>query len=596
MHLQVLNFVQCSHRTHKHVTGNNSDRWDKPLYQHANTHRLTVLPNFLLLPTFLIAIIPQNEKDAVLSDCDSDESDMDYEGETGHLPARLLNAYAEVMQTEHDWNDGLPFTTPPSPPQPPSSITCQPEEPRAKLQVVKNKDRVCPDPMDIFLLMYPPTLREITVEMSNLYSTQTKGKQLNLSMDELLTFYGILITSGYSSVPRRHMYWSVDNDVHNESISDAMRRKRFDEIMASVHVVDNTKITDDPFFKVRPIFSELNQSYKVMPFQEWLSVDESMIPYYGRHGCKQFIKGKPIRFGYKVWSLASSSGYMYHMEPYCGSHTLLPETGLGQGPSVIIGLAEKAQVPQGCKFIHDNLFTTLSLMDEMTKRGYGSSGTMRQNRLSDVPFTPVNAFMKFPRGTSEVLCQGEKLLVRWKDNNIVTVATNMEEKYTETSVKRWNRHRRAFDNVQQPKCISQYNEHMGGVDLHDLQVSRYYISVRSKKWWWPIFAWSLNSALVNAHLFYRDVIGGTIDLLTFSRIVSQSLLKKFGTKPLSHGRRSLLSATVEDQARYDKASHWPINTMHRFQRCRRCDKRTTYACEKCGVPLHIECFKMYHGV
>lgn len=221
---------------------------------------------------------------------------------------------------------------------------------------------------------------------------------------------------------------------------------------------------------------------------------------------------------------------------------------------------------------------------------------MRQNHLFDVPFTPLNAFMKLPRGTSEVLCQGEKLLVRWKDNNTVTVATNMDEKYTETSVKRWNRHRRGFDNVQQPKCISRYNEHMGGVDLHDQQVSQYNMSIRSKTWWQPIFAWSINSALVNGHLFYRDVIGGTIDLLTFSRIVSQSLLQRFGTKPLSHGRRSLLSATVEDQARYDKASNWPINTMHRFQRCRHCQKRTTYACEKCKVPLHIECFKLYHGV
>ncbi|KAL3053630.1 hypothetical protein OYC64_006036 [Pagothenia borchgrevinki] len=220
--------------------------------------------------------------------------------------------------------------------------------------------------------------------MSNLYSTQTKDQQLYLSMEKLLTFYGILITSGYSSVPRRHMYWSLDSDVHNESISDAMQRNRFDEIMASIHVVDNTKINDDPFLKVRPIFSELNQSYKVMPFQEWLSVDESMIRYYGRHGCKQFIRGKPIRFGYKLWSLASSSGYMHHMEPYGGSHTLLPETGLGQGPSVVLGLAEQAQVSQGCKFIHDNLFTSLGFLDEMTKRRYASSGTMRQNRLFDV--------------------------------------------------------------------------------------------------------------------------------------------------------------------------------------------------------------------
>lgn len=275
----------------------------------------------------------------------------------------------------------------------------------------------CPNPVNVFLLMYPPTRREITTEMSNLYSTQTKDKEVYLSMEELLTFYGILIT-GYSSVPRRHMYWSLDGDVHNESISDAMRRNRFDEIMASVHVVDNTKITDDTFFKVRPIFSELNQSYKVMPFQEWLSVDESMIPYYGQHGCKQLIRGKPIRFGYKLWSLPTSSGYMYHMEPY------------------------------------DNLFTSLALLDEMTKRGYGSSGMMRQNRLFDVPFKPQKDFMKLLRGTSEVLTQGDKLLVRWKDNNIVTVATNMEEKYSETSVKRWNKVRCAFDKVPQPKCQS----------------------------------------------------------------------------------------------------------------------------------------------
>ena len=125
----------------------------------------------------------------------------------------------------------------------------------------------------------------------------------------------------------------------------------------------------------------------------------------------------------------------------------------------------------------------------------------------------------------------------------------MEEKYSETSVKRWNKERRAFDKVPQPKCINRYNEHMGGVDLHDLQVSRYHISISSKKWWWPRFAWSLNSALVNSHFFYRDVMGGTIGLLTFSRIVAQSL---------SHRRRSLLTATVEDQARYDNTSHWPI--------------------------------------
>lgn len=90
------------------------------------------------------------------------------------------------------------------------------------------------------------------------------------------------------------------------------------------------------------------------------------------------MKGKPIRFGYKIWSLASSSGFVHQMEPYAGSHTHLVETGL-----VVLGLAKKAEVPPGVKFYHDNLFTTLSLVDEMTQPGYGCCGTMRQNHLQE---------------------------------------------------------------------------------------------------------------------------------------------------------------------------------------------------------------------
>uniref|UniRef100_A0A8P4GQ65 PiggyBac transposable element-derived protein domain-containing protein n=1 Tax=Dicentrarchus labrax TaxID=13489 RepID=A0A8P4GQ65_DICLA len=418
-----------------------------------------------------------------------------------------------------------------------------------------------PDPVDLFLLMYPPTLRELTVEMSNLYSMQTKGKALDLSMDELLSFYGVLLASGYSSVPRRHMYWSHDPDVYNEAISNAIRRNRFDEIMTTLSK------------KVWPIFSAMNDTYKMMPYTKQLSINESMIPYYGRHGCKQFIRGKPIRFGYKLWSLASPTGYMFHMEPYCGVHTYLPDTGLGQGPSVVLGLAEQAEVPPGCTFVYDNLFTSLSLIDEMTKRGYGSLGTLRQCHLHDIPFTGVKDFEKMPRGSTEVLTEVEKLLVRWKDNSVVTMATNAVERYSEGQASRWSKEKKAVVKVPQPLYRS---------------------AIRSKKWWWPILAWSLHSAVVNSWLFFRDVVGSDYDLLTFQRVLSMDLLKRYGKQPLEQGRRS---ATVkpQDSTRGDGKHHWPVNTGKRYQRCRRCYNRTVYGCEKCDVPLHIECFKIFHG-
>lgn len=363
-------------------------------------------------------MVPKTEKNAIKSDCDSDASDMNFTGDSAHLPSRILNSTAELFGSDHFEED-----EPACEDQPNftirTSLTKMLEAASSSLlsssdattttilvpmaesfaaQLIKrnNKRRyfrmskktaksLLPDyivyeptaaqclkasnanPLDVFLAMYPQSLRELTMEMSNLYSVQNKDKPLNLSIEELLVFYGVLLTSGYCTVPRRNSLWSLDDDVHNNSISNAMRRNRFDEIMASIHVVDNTKCNDDPFFKVRPIFQELNSSYKILPFSKWLSVDESMIPYYVRHRYKQFIKGKPIRYGYKVWSLASPGGYLYHIEPYAGVHTLLPETGLGQGSSLVMGLAEQAGVPGGCNFTHDNLFTTLSLIDEMTK-------------------------------------------------------------------------------------------------------------------------------------------------------------------------------------------------------------------------------------
>ena len=49
-----------------------------------------------------------------------------------------------------------------------------------------------------------------------------------------------------------------------------------------------------------------------------LSIDDSMMPYYGRHSCKPFIRGKPNRFGYKCWGIASSCGLLYKVSVYEG--------------------------------------------------------------------------------------------------------------------------------------------------------------------------------------------------------------------------------------------------------------------------------------
>ena len=108
------------------------------------------------------------------------------------------------------------------------------------------------------------------------------------------------------------------------------------------------------------------------------SVDESMIPYYGRHGTKQFIRGKPIRF--RV-CLSLSDGYLFHAEPYCGKDTYLSETGLGQGSDLVLGMIEKCDLTKGSAVSMDNFFTMLPLLNKLTDMSMYGVGTIQENRL-----------------------------------------------------------------------------------------------------------------------------------------------------------------------------------------------------------------------
>ena len=113
-----------------------------------------------------------------------------------------------------------------------------------------------------------------------------------------------------------------------------MSRNRFREILSNPHLAENTEITEDRNYKVRVLFEKLNFNFKKYGSFVNPSVHESTIPYYGKHGTKQFIRGNPIRFGFKLWCITSSERFFLHAEPYRGVDTDLPDTGLGQGADV----------------------------------------------------------------------------------------------------------------------------------------------------------------------------------------------------------------------------------------------------------------------
>ena len=94
------------------------------------------------------------------------------------------------------------------------------------------------------------------------------------------------------------MMWELQPDFRNELVAQAIRRNDFDNLFKFLHFDDNNHKDDDPYYKVRPIFKNLNRNSKwsVVQSEGKFLIDGIMVPYYRT---KPFIYGKPIRYGFQ---------------------------------------------------------------------------------------------------------------------------------------------------------------------------------------------------------------------------------------------------------------------------------------------------------
>ena len=90
-------------------------------------------------------------------------------------------------------------------------------------------------------------------------------------------------------------------------VASSMPRHKFNQILQYFHVADNKNLDkNDKMAKLRPLMKIFNRKFcETYMMDQNLDLDESMIEYFGRHGCKQCIRNKPIRFGFKAGSLSS---------------------------------------------------------------------------------------------------------------------------------------------------------------------------------------------------------------------------------------------------------------------------------------------------
>lgn len=448
-------------------------------------------------------------------------------------------------------------------------------------------------PTDIFEKFVDESVIQLIVDQTNLYARQKNNHNFSLSPLEAKTFIGILLFTGYHKLPQERMYWSLDEDLRIELVTKCMSRNRYLEIKRYLHLADNELLNkDDKLFKIRPLMNILNSKFMQWGiFETELSIDEAMIKYFGHHPAKQFIRGKPVRFGYKDWMLCSSSGYCFAFDTYCGKNNNKYSTTETLGAKVVLSLLEKLEFPEKHVVYFDNYFTTLELMKLLREKKIRATGTIRENRLKKCPIGDHKIMKKASRGYFDFRFDknNEILIVKWVDNSICTMATNYDTIEPLSKVRRWSKIQKSVIDVQQPRVFKNYNRGMGGVDLNDQSVNTYRIGIRGKKWWWVLFTHMVNLCMTNAWKISRVASETKMTQLEFTRYVTRSYLIS-GRTPNS--RKPLIPVSVV----HDNSGHYP-KKLEKQLRCQICHARIRWCCKKCNTTLCIErdCFEVYHS-
>jgi hypothetical protein len=131
-----------------------------------------------------------------------------------------------------------------------------------------------------------------------------------------------------------------------------------------------------------------------------------------------------------------------------------------------------------------------------------------------------------------------------------------------------------------------YSKYMGGVDRSDRMVRTYSVSRQSKKWWYRLFYYLLDTALANSYILYtqspnHDSLSELDYLKKLAVALIRGVVRAEQVRPHPQRKRKRESTPP----RLTAGHHWPGSKT----------PRSKYMCEACEVHLCIDkCFKRYH--
>ncbi|XP_046963295.1 piggyBac transposable element-derived protein 3-like [Vanessa cardui] len=467
-------------------------------------------------------------------------------------------------------------------------------------------------------------LIDLIVEKTNQHSIATKGHSLKLSREECKVFLGITLLMACINFPHIRMYWN--NKYAFPTITEAMRRDRFIQLRNSLKFVFDLDVTPemraaDKLWKVRPLIKRVLQGCLAQKRQQKISVDEMIIPFTGACTMRQYCPGKPHPTGLKAFILANPNGLVCDMIFYQGKNTFPTASGLQLGESVVLKMCDS--LVAGHIVYCDRFFTTIKLIDKLSKRGIKCAGTVMKNRIPKYVKDDMDSdicLKRRGRGSYDVFVRddGGMAITKWFDNKSVILLSSIYAAEEVDECTRYDRNLKRFIQVQRPQVIREYNLNMGGVDLTDRLLAVCPARARTKKWTVRFYSHMIDLVIVNSWIKYKEdnkKLGKPAHQILKLREFKQEIAEKMildniyrdENEPEDQDNENLNKKRGRpgavplppDAKRFHAANHLP-DMGTKQNRCRNsgCSKKTTITCIYCNIPLCItpkrNCFVEFH--
>ncbi|CAB3249469.1 unnamed protein product [Arctia plantaginis] len=269
-------------------------------------------------------------------------------------------------------------------------------------------------------------INKMVSETNNYARNYLRTNQLNMkrksrmkhwtdtNLQEMKTFLAVVMAMGLCKVPLINLYWSKNNLYRNEFISSAMTRDRFLLLLKCWHVSDvSNDDKTDKLYKIRDMLSMITDNFQnILNPGKYVVIDETMIPWRGRLGFRQYIKNKSHRYGVKLYKLCTPEGYTYQIEIYTGKTDQKKEVDHSQ--KVVLRLMNNI-IEQGGIVIVDNFYTSVTLAEKLLSQKTFVCGTLNVRRKY-LPKKVVNANIKKGQIIGKMNKKGVKVL-KWNSIN-----------------------------------------------------------------------------------------------------------------------------------------------------------------------------------